>query len=480
MAISTSPSTATNKDSKASPSSGLSDKEIADTVQRVRKGFDSGVTRSAEWRINQLRQIVRMIEDEEPKILEALGSDLGKCNYEGWIGETGFMLNDARHAIKHVRRWMRPRRAAAPVSVQPGKARVYPEPLGVALIIAPWNYPFQLALSPLVGAIAAGNAAVVKPSEVAPATSAILAQLLRKYLDQECIAVIEGGVPETTTLLAQRFDHIFYTGNGTVGRIVMEAAAKHLTPVVLELGGKSPCIVDRDVDLSVAVRRITWGKFFNAGQTCVAPDYVLIHESVKKAFLEKMASTIRHFYGDDPQKSPDYGRIVNGRHLKRLSALLDSGEPFVGGKVDAQDRYIAPTVLTGVSPDSAVMADEIFGPILPVLTVDSLDEAIDFVNARPKPLALYVYSNDADRAQHVIEHTTSGGACVNDCVMHLAPPELPFGGVGPSGMGAYHGKASFDTFTHYKSVLHKPFYLDAPIRYPPYTDDKVKWAKRLI
>jgi aldehyde dehydrogenase (NAD+) len=480
MAIATSPVSAPSKDAKTTPSKGLSDKEIADLVTRLRKSFDSGVTRPAEWRMNQLRQLVRMIEDEEPKILKALQSDLGKCDHEGWIGETGFVLNDLKHVLKHARRWMRPKKASAPITVQPGKARIYPEPLGVALIIAPWNYPFQLAISPLVGAIAAGNAVVVKPSEVAPATSEVLAELVAKYVDKDCVAVVQGGVAETTALLAQRWDHIFYTGNGTVGRIVMEAAAKHLTPVVLELGGKSPCIIDRDVDLGVAARRIAWGKFFNAGQTCVAPDYVLVHESVKKPFLEKMAATIREFYGDDPQKSPDYARIVNVRHLKRLSALLDSGEPFVGGKVDSDDRYIAPTLLTGVSPDSAAMADEIFGPILPVLTVSSLDEAIDFVNARPKPLALYVYSNDTERAQHVIDNTTSGGACVNDCVMHLAPPDLPFGGVGPSGMGAYHGKASFDTFTHYKSVLHKPFYLDAPIRYPPYTADKVKWARRLV
>lgn len=475
MAIATSP--ATPATFAAPPAK--SDKEIAETVQKLRATFESGVTRPAEWRLNQLRQLYRMIEDEEPRILSALTSDLGKCAAEGWIGETGFVMNELKLQLTHLRRWMRPRAVKAPMTVQPAKAKLYPEPLGVALVISPWNYPFQLAISPLAGALAAGNCVVVKPSEVAPATSAIMAELVHKYVDRSAVAVIEGGVPETTALLAQRFDHIFYTGNGTVGRIVMEAAAKNLTPVVLELGGKSPCIIDRDVNLDVAARRIAWGKFFNAGQTCVAPDYVLVHESVEKPFLDKLAAVVREFYGDDPQKSPDYARIVNARHHKRLSALLDSGKVFIGGKTDVDDRYIAPTVLTGVSPSSPVMQEEIFGPILPVLTISSLDEAVRFVNDRDKPLALYVFSNDADRAQTVIEGTSSGGACVNDCIVHLAPHELPFGGVGPSGMGAYHGKASFDCFTHMKGVLHKPFYLDAPLRYPPYTDDKMKWVKRL-
>ncbi len=461
------------------PQKTATDKEIVETVHKLRATFESGVTRPAEWRLNQLRQLYRMIEDEEAKILAALKSDLGKCSAEGFIGETNMVMGEVKLMLKSLRGWMRTRTVSAPLTVQPAKAKIYPEPLGVALIIAPWNYPFQLAASPLAGALAAGNCAIVKPSEVAPATSAVFAELCKKYLDQSAVAVIEGGVAETTTLLEQRFDHIFYTGNGAVGRIVMAAAAKHLTPVVLELGGKSPCIVDRDVNLDVAVRRIAWGKFFNAGQTCVAPDYVLVHETVKKPFLDKLAEVVREFYGDDPQKSPDYTRIVNARHHKRLSALLDSGKAFIGGKTDADDRYIAPTVLTDVSPDSAVMKEEIFGPILPVLTIASLDEAVRFVNDRDKPLALYVFSNDADRAQTVIDQTSSGGGCVNDCVMHLAPHELPFGGVGPSGMGAYHGKSSFDCFTHMKSVLHKPFMLDAPLRYPPYTDDKMKWVKRL-
>jgi aldehyde dehydrogenase (NAD+) len=454
--------------------------KIPTLVSRLRASFDSGATRGAEWRATQLRQLMRMIEDNEEQILGALKSDLGKSNYEGWIGETNFVKAEIKFTLKSLKRWMKPRRVSTPMVLQPGKARIISEPLGVVLIIAPWNYPFQLALGPLVGAIAAGNAAILKPSEVAGATSRVIAELVPRYLDRDCIAVVEGGVSETTDVLRQRFDHIFYTGNGTVGRIVMEAAAKHLTPVTLELGGKSPCIVDRDVDLGTAVKRICWGKFFNAGQTCVAPDYVLVHESVEKKFLEKMAQTIREFYGDDPQTSGDYGRIVNERHHKRLSALLDGQKTFTGGKTDVADRYIAPTVLTEVSKDSAVMADEIFGPILPVIPVSTLDQAIEFINQRPKPLALYVYSSNAERAERVLSLTSSGGACVNDCLNHLVPHELPFGGVGASGMGAYHGRTSFDTFSHRKSVLDKPTYVDPALRYPPYTEQKQRWAKRLV
>lgn len=457
----------------------LDDKEIRALVERARKAFDAGTTRSIDWRIAQLRQLGRLVEDNEGRILDALREDLGKSHFEGWLTETGFVLADLKHAIKNVRRWAKPRRVSVPMVAQPGKARIVPEPLGVVLNIAPWNYPFQLALAPLTGAIAAGNCCVVKPSEVAPATSAVIADLVPKYLDRECFPVVEGGVAETTALLGHRFDHVFYTGNGNVARIVMEAAAKHLTPLTLELGGKSPAIIDRDVDLTAAVRRITWGKFLNAGQTCVAPDYVLVHESLEQRFVEKVAAAIREFYGDDPQKSPDYSRIVNARHHKRLCALLDSGKVFVGGKVDAEDRYIAPTVLTDVSPDSPVMADEIFGPILPVLKVSSLDEAIAMVNSRPKPLALYVFSSEPERAQRVLERTSSGGACINDVIYHLVPPELPFGGVGASGMGAYHGKASFDALSHFKSVLDRPTFVDPPLRYPPFTEQKQRWVKRL-
>jgi aldehyde dehydrogenase (NAD+) len=466
--------------SKSSSDRSASDQEIVSIVTRLRKTFESGVTRSLEWRLRELKQIERMITDNEPEILDALNADLGKSRFEGFMTETGFVLTDLRYMRKHLTKWVKPKKVKAPLPVQPASAKVYSEPLGEVLVIAPWNYPFQLAIAPLIGAVAAGNTVVIKPSEVAPATSALLAKLLPKYCDRDAIAVIEGGVPETTQLLEQRFDHIFYTGNGHVGRIVMTAAAKHLTPVTLELGGKSPCIVDRDADLAVAAKRIAWGKFVNAGQTCVAPDYLLVDESVHDKFLDKLSEAIGEFYGPDPQASGDYARIVNERHHDRLCKLMDSGDVVVGGKTDRANRYIAPTVLRGVSEDSPAMQDEIFGPILPVFSVKSLDEAIDFVNRRDKPLALYVFSKDKQVAERVLTSTSSGGVCVNDCLSHLVPPELPFGGVGPSGMGAYHGKASFDTFSHKKSVLDKPTRLDPPLRYPPYTDDKAKWVKRLL
>jgi aldehyde dehydrogenase (NAD+) len=369
---------------------------------------------------------------------------------------------------------------AAPVAVQPARARIVREPLGVVLVIAPWNYPVQLALVPLIGALAGGNCVVLKPSEVAPATSAVLARLIPRYLDPECVAVVEGGVPETTALLAERFDHVFYTGNGTVGRIVMEAAAKHLTPVTLELGGKSPCLVDSEVDLDVAARRIVWGKFFNAGQTCVAPDYALVPAALEKPLLERMKQVLVDFYGADPEKSPDFGRIVNGRHHARLTALLGAGEVVVGGRHDAASRYLAPTILRAVPPDAPVMQNEIFGPILPVLTVRDLDEAIAFVNAREKPLALYVFTRDRRAAKRVLAETSSGAVTVNDCITHMVPHGLPFGGVGPSGMGAYHGPHSFHTFTHAKAVLDRATFVDPPVRYPPYTPAKHKWIKRLL
>jgi aldehyde dehydrogenase (NAD+) len=308
----------------------------------------------------------------------------------------------------------------------------------------------------------------------------VLAEQLPRYLDREAIRVVEGGVPETQALLRERFDHIFYTGNGTVGRIVMEAAARHLTPVTLELGGKSPCLVDRDAELEVAARRIVWGKFFNAGQTCVAPDYLLVEKSTEPLLLDRMVQAVRTFYGEDPKQSPDYPRIVNERHLRRLLALLGEGELVIGGESDERSRYLAPTILRGITGSERVMQDEIFGPILPVIAVDGMEQAIAFVNARPKPLALYLFTEASETASRILARTSSGGACVNDCISHLAVPELPFGGVGASGMGAYHGRASFETFSHRRSVLDRSTVLDPPVRYPPYGESKLRWAKRLL
>ncbi len=458
----------------------MNTEDIPPLVKQLRQSFRAGRTRSFDWRQRQLASLQRLIEQRKDDITAALVEDLGKPPLEAFGAEIAFCTGEAEAARRKLRDWMKPEPVHTPLINQPGSSWIQKEPLGVVLIIAPWNYPFQLAISPLVGAIAAGNCVVVKPSEIAPATSALLARLVPQYLDQDCIRVVQGGVPETTALLTEKFDHIFYTGNGTVGRIVMAAAARHLTPVTLELGGKSPCIVDYQVDLPTAARRIVWGKFFNAGQTCVAPDYVLAHADIHDALIAEMARVVREFYGPDPTQSPDYARIVNLRHLRRLAPLLHDGTVVVGGQVDEARRYIAPTILRDVSPDAPVMADEIFGPILPVLTVESMSHAVEFVNDRPKPLALYVFSSSESTQQFVIDHTSSGGATINHVWLHLAVPDLPFGGVGDSGMGAYHGRASFDTFTHHKSVLSKSTAIDPPLLYPPYTPAKARWVARLL
>jgi aldehyde dehydrogenase (NAD+) len=452
-----------------------------DIVARLRATFDSGRTRPLASRLQQLDGLAQFLRERERDIQDALHQDLGRPPLEAFTGDIAHPQSDLTYILKHLASWIRPERVRTPLVVQPGKSYIQREPLGVVLIIGPWNYPVQLALVPLIGALAAGNCAVVKPSEVAPATSALLAEALPQYVDPDCVSIVEGGVAETTALLAERFDYIFYTGNGAVGRIVMEAAAKHLTPITLELGGKSPCVVDRNTDLDVAARRIVWGKFYNAGQTCVAPDYLLVHEAIEDELLGRLKQTVREFYGDDPRSSPDYGRVVNARHHRRLMTLLPgSGEVVTGGEADEPERYLAPTILRNVSPDAPVMADEIFGPILPVLRVHSIDEAIAFVNARPKPLALYLFTQDGEVQRQVLDRTSSGGVLVNHISLHVGVPSLPFGGVGASGMGAYHGRASFETFSHRKSVLVKPTWLDPRLVYPPYTETKKKWIKRLL
>ena len=378
-------------------------------AERLRKVYDSGKTRPLSYRLEQLKNLERLINESEKEILDALQADLGKCRFEGYVSELGLLLGEIRHTVKRLPRWMRPKRVRTPLAVQPGRGVIHREPLGVALILGAWNYPFQLTIAPLIGAIAGGNCAVLKPSEIAENTSKLIADLLPRFLDSAAYAVVEGGIPETTQLLEQRFDHIFYTGNGTVGRIIMTAAAKHLTPVTLELGGKSPCIVDRDIDLACAARRVAWGKFFNAGQTCVAPDYLLVHQAVLDDFLQELSKTLTEFYGTDPKRSGDYGRIINHRHFDRLEKLISSGTVVVGGDTDRDDKYIAPTVLKDVKVDEPLMADEIFGPLLPVLPISGIEEAIEFVNSRDKPLALYVFTKDRDIAERVIAHTSSGG-----------------------------------------------------------------------
>lgn len=452
-------------------------------ISRVRSAFNSGRTRPVEWRKEQLGALDRLLVDSEAELLEALRLDLGKPALEGFITDIAFVRAEIAETLRHLDQWLRPERAKVPVKQKPGTARIHRDPLGAVLIIGPWNYPIQLVLAPLVGAIAGGNTAVIKPSEVSEHSSRVLARLVPRFLDPDAFAVVEGGVTETTALLAEHWDHIFYTGNGTVGRVVMAAAAKHLTPVTLELGGKSPVIIDRSANLDVAARRIVWGKFLNAGQTCIAPDYLLVDRTVEGPLLARMSDAVRSFYGADPRTSSDYGRIINERHFERISKLVDgegAGDVVFGGARDAASRYFAPTALRGTDATAAIMQEEIFGPVLPTIAVDDLDDALEFVTARDKPLALYVFAEDSGVQQRVLNETSSGGVCVNATLFHITVPGLPFGGVGESGMGAYHGRSGFETFTHRKSVLNRPTKLDPSIAYPPYTSLKAKVLRKLL
>ncbi|MGC9381431.1 aldehyde dehydrogenase family protein [Streptomyces sp. MH13] len=429
----------------------------ADVVARLRATFRTGRTKPVEWRTAQLRRLRALLTENGPDLEAALHADLGKSAAEARRTEIGFTVREIDHTLSHLADWLRPEPAPVPAHLgADATAWTQYDPLGVVLVIAPWNYPAQLLLAPVVGALAAGNAVVAKPSELAPATSAALARLLPRYLDTEAVAVVEGGIPETTALLAERFDHVFYTGNGTVGRIVMRAAAEHLTPVTLELGGKSPAFVDRDADLDVVAARLAGGKFLNAGQTCVAPDYVLTDPETAAALEPALVRAVEGLYGTDPARSAEYARIVNERHFDRLTALLDSGRVVVGGGSDRARKYIAPTVLADVAPDSPVMGEEIFGPILPIVTVPGLDDAIDFVNDRDKPLALYVFSGSDETRERFAAETSSGGLGHGLPLAHLTVSDLPFGGVGESGMGSYHGRYSIETFSHRKAVLKKP------------------------
>lgn len=460
-----------------------SSSEILNQIEKVRGGFTSGLLRDVNDRVTQLRQLKRFLIEDEAAIEEALHADLGNSPTEAYVTEIGFVINEVDHMLSNIEKWTRPRKVSLPLHQRPGSARVVPEPLGTVLIISPWNYPVHLLLAPLVPAIAAGNTAVLKPSEIAPATAALIESRLLNYLDSRVVQVVNGGVEETTTLLAEPWDHIFYTGNGTVGKIVMRAAAEHLTPVTLELGGKSPAIVTRTADITVSARRIAWGKTVNAGQTCVAPDYVLVHESVTDRLVTALGTAFTKFYGADASSSPDYSRIVSERHFDRLTALLESGgydDVVIGGTPDRATKFFPPTVVTGVETDSALMTEEIFGPILPILPYSNLADAIDFVNARPKPLALYVFAGDDDDANRVISRTSSGGVTVNHCLLHLAVPDFPFGGVGPSGMGSYHGEAGFNVFTHLKPVLRRGTIPDSKIAYPPYSDLEQMLLRKLL
>ncbi|HDF0764604.1 TPA: aldehyde dehydrogenase [Staphylococcus aureus] len=440
--------------------------------------FNTQQTKDISFRKEQLKKLSKAIKSYESDILEALYTDLGKNKVEAYATEIGITLKSIKNARKELKNWTKTKNVDTPLYLFPTKSYIKKEPYGTVLIIAPFNYPFQLVFEPLIGAIAAGNTAIIKPSELTPNVARVIKRLINETFDANYIEVIEGGIEETQTLIHLPFDYVFFTGSENVGKIVYQAASENLVPVTLEMGGKSPVIVDETANIKVASERICFGKFTNAGQTCVAPDYILVHESVKDDLITALSKTLREFYGQNIQQSPDYGRIVNLKHYHRLTSLLNSEQMNIvfGGHSDEDERYIESTLLDHVTSDSAIMQEEIFGPILPILTYQSLDEAIAFIHQRPKPLSLYLFSEDENATQRVINELSFGGGAINDTLMHLANPKLPFGGVGASGMGRYHGKYSFDTFTHEKSYIFKSTRLESGVHLPPYKG-KFKYIK---
>ena len=456
----------------------ISQLSSTNTITKQYEFFNTGKTKNTAFRIHQLKTLKRAIIEYEQKIFEALKADLHKPVEEVYSSETLIVIKEIDYALKHLKDWTKPKQAAIPWQMFPSSAKSYAEPLGVVLIIGPWNYPVQLNILPLIGAIAAGNCAIIKPSEMAPHTSHVIADLIEKHFAPEYIAVVEGGVETSQQLLKEKFSHIFFTGGKAIGKIVMEAAAKHLTPLTLELGGKSPCIVDTDSDIEITARRIIWGKFFNAGQSCVAPDYLLVDKRIKENLLNTLEKCLKEFYGDRPASSPNYARIINQKHYERLVKLLD-GDIRIGGETNPDECYIAPTVIDNISWEDLVMEEEIFGPILPVIEYTDISEAIALINSRQKPLALYLFSKNKNLQKRVLQETSSGGVCINDTMKHLFVSSLPFGGVGESGIGSYHGKASFYTFSHYKSVLYRSFLFDLKLLYAPY-EGKLPWLRRLL
>ena len=437
-------------------------------VAKQREFFLTHATRDVRFRREALKKLKNALVEWEDRICEALQKDLGKCATETYMSEIGMVRAGLSETLSHLRRWSRPKRVMAPLAQFPSTCRVEPEPYGVALIMSPWNYPILLCLDPLAAAISAGNCCVVKPSSMTPATSEVIAAMLGSIYPAEFVTTVLGGRESTGALLEQKFDYIFFTGSPNVGHVVMEAAARHLTPLTLELGGKSPCIVDETADVAVAARRIAFGKILNAGQTCVAPDYLLIHSSRKQEFIEAYAKQVKRMLGEAPLQDPEFTHIVNKRHFERLMGLMQGATPVIGGKGDPETLRIEPTLLVDVTSESPCMQQEIFGPILPLLTYEKWEDVEHFVLSRPRPLASYLFTTSSRAEKRFVQHLAFGGGCVNDTIIHLAVHGLPFGGIGDSGMGSYHGKAGFDTFTHYKSILKKANWLDLPFRYHPY------------
>lgn len=452
------------------------------TVSTVRAAFDDGRTRSLDWRVGQLRALEHLLSAHEPEIEEALAEDLGRARTETFLTEIYAVRQEVRALRSGLRRWARDEAVGVPPVLRPGRSWIRREPIGTVLVIGAWNYPFNLTLCPLAAAIAAGNAAVVKPSENAPASASLLHRLIGEHLDPQAVACLEGDGSLVEALVESGVDHVFYTGGALAGRLVAERAAQRLVPVTLELGGKSPAIVAADADLDVTARRIAWGKLLNAGQTCVAPDYAIVASSAVPDFLGAYRRAVTELYGSDPRHSPDYGRIVNDRHLRRIAGLLEGhgGEVVVGGEIDAPNRYVAPTVVLGPEHSSPLMSEEIFGPVLPVLAVETLDAACAFVSARPVPLALYAFTTDDRTARRILDATRSGTACVNTTVEQFASSRLPFGGIGPSGMGRYHGRFGYETFSQLRPVLERPTRPDLRLGRPPYGSLKSRLVRSAL
>jgi aldehyde dehydrogenase (NAD+) len=454
--------------------------QIKQIIQSQENFFNTGVTKDIQFRLRSLKVMKSAIVAHQDRLYDALHADMHKPAFEAYTGEVGFVLQELNLQIRKIKKWASPTRVRSPLVHFISKSFIYPEPYGRVLIFSPWNFPFQLAFTPLIGALSAGNCVILKPSQHIPNTASVMEEIIEQNFDPEYIGFFKGGREINQLLLEEKYEYIFFTGSPGVGRQIMSKAAADLTPVSLELGGKNPCVVHKDAHLEFAAKRITWGKFYNAGQSCVAPDYLLVHEDVRERFVEKMISFIHDFYGEEPKKSPDYLRIVNSSNTERLQKLITSGNVVTGGETDLENRYIAPTILDGVMPDDPVMLEEIFGPILPVLSYKTLDEVIGLISQKPKPLTFYLFTNKRSIQKRMLRDLSFGSACLNDTVKQYINPHLPFGGVGESGIGRYHGKKSFETFTNYKSILRKTNLFDFPFRYPPYSDRKMFFIKRLI
>lgn len=453
---------------------------ISTILQQQRQFFATGTTLSVEFRLEQLKKLKSVIQIHEADIAAALKKDLNKAFSESLVNEIFLVIKEINFVIKNLKKWSKPKKLSTPLLLFPGHSELIYEPFGSVLLIGPWNYPFLLMMSPLIGALSAGNCVVVKPSEIAVHSQNIIAELLNDHFSREYIAVVKGGHEEVKRLLAEKFDYIFFTGGTQIGRIIMEGAAKHLTPVTLELGGKSPCIVDQTADLDYAARRIAWGKTTNAGQTCISPDYLYVHESCKTQLIEKLKEVFIQFYGADAEQSDSYSRIINKRHFDRLVKLMQKEKILFGGKINEKSLYISPTLMDNVSWQDPIMQEEIFGPILPILSFKNYEEVISAIHSHPKPLALYLFSKNKDVIKNILAQVSFGGGCINDCLVHIANVNLPFGGIGESGIGNYHGKYSFETFSHKKSIYKKSISFDFKLEYPPYSVKKIWWIRQLF